>query len=240
MAAHPDGGLDPVLDPRHIPRTTGQHERIHDRHRLERIAGIGHRQPRRERHPGLDVHGDKFTAVTPLAQVASLPYLTFVPRYSAVPESVVLDAGLSAGAKSLALAIGLHINGRSGDCWPSQDTLAEMMGVLRQGVTLATRDLEARGHITIERRHRKSSVYRWHDQPHLRTENRTQRVRKITPKQCTLNRTPTAHRLTAQEQWRPADANSPRSKDRSQLPQPIKDSPAIQAFLAEFRNGSPR
>ncbi len=67
-------------------------------------------------------------------------------RYSKIPDSAVFDQRLGAAALRVLAALGTYAN-KEGWCWPSQGTLAKRLGISRQAVGRAIKQLAALGYI---------------------------------------------------------------------------------------------
>ncbi len=70
----------------------------------------------------------------------------FTARKFAWLEAVARDGDLRASASRLAIILAGFFNRKSGDAWPSMDTLADILGMTRRGVqkSVEARDIVVR------------------------------------------------------------------------------------------------
>lgn len=64
------------------------------------------------------------------------------------------DMGLSHTAKRVAVMVGLRMDGRTGTCWPTLETLAHDCGMDRSTVKRKLRELQAHHYLTITERYK--------------------------------------------------------------------------------------
>jgi hypothetical protein len=65
-------------------------------------------------------------------------------------EQVACDASLPPTAVRVAIVIGSHLNDKTGDAWPSIDTIAEVLEVVPNCVRKSIKALAGNGHLEIE------------------------------------------------------------------------------------------
>jgi DNA-binding MarR family transcriptional regulator len=76
-------------------------------------------------------------------------------------HKIVCDHGLSPFTVRVGGALMTYINRKSGDAFPSQETLAGKVGATAEGVRLALKKLEERGYIAVERGRGRNVVNRY-------------------------------------------------------------------------------
>lgn len=79
-------------------------------------------------------------------------------RFLILPFEVLRRKDLSSASKILFACLRFY-QGQRGYCWPTTETLAAEIGLSKQQVLRAIKQLEAAGLLTVKRRHRRSSIY---------------------------------------------------------------------------------
>ncbi len=75
-----------------------------------------------------------------------------------IPTDAVFDKRLAHGAVRVLAALAAYTD-KEGECWPSEATLAQKIGMTERHTRRSLRALEEAGHIKIKRRPGQSSIY---------------------------------------------------------------------------------
>jgi biotin operon repressor len=106
------------------------------------------------------------------------------------PDLYSADIGVNAIAVYGVLAI--HVNGKTGECWPSYATIGKRLGLSRMTVYRAIKVLEENGFVLIENHHKdgKSNTYTLPHQTHTHTTGDTTPVPQVYPSRTTTDTPP--------------------------------------------------
>jgi hypothetical protein len=74
-------------------------------------------------------------------------------RLSILQAVAIDDTRVGAAALRMLVTLGIYANTETGWCWPKQKTLADRLGVTRQAVSKALRDLASFGYLEIHEQH---------------------------------------------------------------------------------------
>jgi DNA-binding transcriptional MocR family regulator len=93
--------------------------------------------------------------------------LTFneVGQFVMLPHTFIKDAkkrGLRFHARWLFVALMYYRNGKTGNAFPSYDTLSEFTGLSRNMISKCLRELESAGWISLKRRFNATTIYTLH------------------------------------------------------------------------------
>ncbi len=109
-------------------------------------------------------------------------------RFSFIPAAVLRDERLGQSAKLVMAALGMHANDRDEWIFPSQTTIAEMLGMSRETVNRGIKALQAAGYLLSRPRYDKDTKARrsneyfiLYDVPHVTNPHRASDASVNTP-----------------------------------------------------------